>query len=215
MRWVSHDSLAVSRSRCQLPDCFGSMGQLLQNLTSVTNFPQSLGLVMWFEGRENPNIQVAARHPNLSHVSDSGRNQCYLEYFHHNGPPVSNNSFNECRPWEQSACCTPHTVRSDEALRTSYGANWEWDRCGQLSPQCERFFVKEACFYECDPVVGHWRRYPNVDDVNSSVNDGRPRPPYIPECDFYSGVYNESRNCTGAGLNKLVLISPHKADLSA
>ena len=30
-------------------------------------------------------------------------------------------------------------------------------RCGELSQACERFFIQEACFYECDPNVGLWR----------------------------------------------------------
>ena len=25
--------------------------------------------------------------------------------------------------------------------------NFQWDRCGPLSQECERFFVQEACFY--------------------------------------------------------------------
>ena len=37
---------------------------------------------------------------------------------------------------------------------------YHWDRCGPLSPQCERFFVQEACFYECEPAAGLFRRYP-------------------------------------------------------
>ena len=35
------------------------------------------------------------------------------------------------------------------------------NRCGPLSPACERFFVQEACFYECDPNVGLWKITPN------------------------------------------------------
>ena len=38
-----------------------------------------------------------------------------------------------------------------------------WDRCGPLSPACERFFVMEACFYECEPAAGLFRRYPTSD----------------------------------------------------
>lgn len=35
------------------------------------------------------------------------------------------------------------------------------DRCGELSQACERFFIQEACFYECDPNVGLWKITPN------------------------------------------------------
>ena len=34
-----------------------------------------------------------------------------------------------------------------------------WDRCGKLSQACERFFVQEACLYECDPNAGLFRKF--------------------------------------------------------
>jgi len=40
----------------------------------------------------------------------------------------------------------------------AYGAGYEWDRCGKLSQACERFFVQEACLYECDPNIGNYRK---------------------------------------------------------
>lgn len=32
-------------------------------------------------------------------------------------------------------------------LRGILEENFQWDRCGPLSQECERFFVQEACFY--------------------------------------------------------------------
>ena len=40
-----------------------------------------------------------------------------------------------------------------------YGAEWAWDRCGALSPECERYFVAEACWYECAVEAGKYRRH--------------------------------------------------------
>lgn len=53
-------------------------------------------------------------------------------------------------------------------LNEGYGEEYHWDRCGPLSPECERFFVQEACFYECDPNAGLYRKYqPDVFDKNN------------------------------------------------
>ncbi len=54
----------------------------------------------------------------------------------------------------------------------SYGDEWRWDRCGTLSQACERFFVQEACLYECDPNAGLFRLFPpsTYDKNNKSQN---------------------------------------------
>lgn len=32
----------------------------------------------------------------------------------------------------------------------------------------ERFFVKEACLYECEPIAGHYRKFPSGPDFNET-----------------------------------------------
>jgi folate receptor len=59
---------------------------------------------------------------------------------------------------------------------TRHGAEFHWDRCGPLSQECERFFVQEACFYECDPNAGFFRKW------KSTVYDAR--------CDEYAAGYD-------------------------
>lgn len=147
---------------------------------------------MWFEGRENPNADIARRIDDLEHVNDSDHDMCYTQSYHHFGEPLQNQNFGECRPFSSSACCLPSTVSSAEALRTAYGGEFEWDRCGPLSPACERYFVQEACFYECDPVIGHYRRYPNHANINATAITGHSRPTYQPKCDSYSSSYDPS-----------------------
>lgn len=44
------------------------------------------------------------------------------------------------------------------ATDSNYGDEYRWDRCGPLSQACERFFVQEACFYECEPSAGLYRK---------------------------------------------------------
>ena len=36
--------------------------------------------------------------------------------------------------------------------------------CGQLSSACEKFFIEQGCFYECDHNLGKWRKH---DDCGS------------------------------------------------
>ncbi len=63
----------------------------------------------------------------------------------------------ECHPWKQRSCCHGETVGSVEEMKALYGSSW--DRCGTMSEACERFFVFELCFYECEPSVGLFRRF--------------------------------------------------------
>jgi hypothetical protein len=90
---------------------------------------------------------------------------CHLQYYHKgvSGPEPEN--MNECHPWQKNACCKNATVGSAEQIRKAYGKNWEWDRCEtkskypKMSAACYRYFVQEACFYECEPAAGLFRKY--------------------------------------------------------
>lgn len=50
-----------------------------------------------------------------------------------------------------------------------------------MTPECERFFVQEACFYECDPNAGFYRKF--HEDV------------YTAKCDSGSAEYDEVSRC--------------------
>lgn len=119
---------------------------------------------MWFFTQKNPNDQVtASRRVNdtygRSHDADYNTSSCHLRYHHKEKPSPEPDTFTECHPWKNNACCHNDTVASAEKLRVSYGKGYEWDRCGPLTPECERFFVQEACFYECDPNAGLYRKF--------------------------------------------------------
>ena len=86
--------------------------------------------------------------------------QCLVSYLHKVGPPTKQTAdFTECHPWHANACCHEATVVTPEAINNAYGAGYEWDRCGKLSQACERFFVEEACMYECEANIGAFRKY--------------------------------------------------------
>jgi len=115
----------------------------------------------WYEGgtagqadaHDNPNDLITQAH------GMTVPNTCELSYYHRETPTTQNENFTECHPWHANACCHDSTVTTPQYIRDSYGAGFEWDRCGPLSQACERFFVEEACFYECDVNAGLFRRF--------------------------------------------------------
>jgi folate receptor len=115
----------------------------------------------WYEGgqagradaHDNPNDAVTEA------LGMTVPDQCHLDYFHKDVPSPEGDDFTECHPYHANACCHNATVTTPTQLRDAYGAGFEWDRCGPLSQACERFFVEEACFYECEPNAGLFRRF--------------------------------------------------------
>eukprot|EP00614_Pseudopedinella_elastica_P004653 CAMPEP_0172613494 /NCGR_PEP_ID=MMETSP1068-20121228/43737_1 /TAXON_ID=35684 /ORGANISM="Pseudopedinella elastica, Strain CCMP716" /LENGTH=295 /DNA_ID=CAMNT_0013417965 /DNA_START=168 /DNA_END=1055 /DNA_ORIENTATION=+ len=113
---------------------------------------------MWWFEAGNPNNAVATK-LNKTTAASGYTGECELEYFHKSGPPTAEGSdFTECHPWKDSACCYEATVTTPTALNEAYGKGYEWDRCGKMSQACERFFVQEACLYECDVNAGLYRK---------------------------------------------------------
>merc|ERR1712032_1211590 len=143
---------------------------------------ESKAYTMWYFDAQNPNDAVAR---SLDKLGAAEHDTCFLQYFHKTAPGPESDDFTECHPWKENACCAHGTVETYTKLKEGYGAEYHWDRCGPLSQACERFFVQEACFYECDPNAGLYRKY------NSSV--------YDPRCDEYADGYDESfskaQNC--------------------
>lgn len=118
---------------------------------------------MWFFDKNNPNEATAAG------LGLTVPDTCELSYFHKEEPSAEGDDFTECLPWKEKACCKNSTVVSAESLRNSYGAGYEWDRCGPMTQECSRFFVQEACLYECDVTAGLYRKYTDEEaaDENS------------------------------------------------
>lgn len=122
---------------------------------------------MWFFDATNPNDAVAKK---VGKLTTSDHEQCHLRYYHKDKPGPEPDQFTECHPWKENACCNHFTVMTSQKLKEGYGKEYHWDRCGPLSPECERFFVQESCFYECDPNAGLYRKFhPSV--FNKSNKD--------------------------------------------
>lgn len=107
---------------------------------------------MWWFDSVSRNLVAA---DNIGHpVPDT----CDTTYFHKPVPGPEGDDFTECLPWKDNACCKAETVKSADVLRQAYGPGYEWDRCGPMSYECQRFFVQEACMYECDVYTGFYRK---------------------------------------------------------
>lgn len=126
-----------------------------------------LAYTMWFSGNTNPNDAVTARRiaAGKHDPGYSATDVCHLDYFHLD-VPQSASDFTECRPWESNACCKQETVKDSNTLKESYGPQYHWDRCGPMSQECERFFVQELCFYECDVNAGLFRKHAPTGPTN-------------------------------------------------
>lgn len=118
---------------------------------------------MWWFDSDSPNDATTQIRRDAGLHSDwnvYNTTQCHLKgYNHKDVPSPEEDDFNECHPWKDNACCKDTTVDTHTAIRDLYGPEWRWDRCGQLSQACERFFVAEGCAYECDPNFGLFRRF--------------------------------------------------------
>ena len=108
---------------------------------------------------------------------DVANQTCEVVYYHKVGPPTPEGpDFTECHPWHANACCHEATVVTPKKMNEAYGVGYEWDRCGPMSQACERFFVEEACMYECEVNINIYRKYTDAQHAACSadgVTDGQ------------------------------------------
>lgn len=126
------------------------------------------GYTMWFFDHDNnPNEDVT----NEIFGDFQQPAECHLNYFHKKLPSAEDDAMTECHPWKNNACCKSETVKSAEALNTGYGPGFQWDRCGPMSDACQRFFVQEACLYECEPAAGLYRKFDDSQSNEEGYNE--------------------------------------------
>mmetsp|Transcript_6118 Transcript_6118/g.13349 ORF Transcript_6118/g.13349 Transcript_6118/m.13349 type:complete len:279 (+) Transcript_6118:105-941(+) len=126
------------------------------------------GYTMWFfDQSNNPNDAVTHALFGSGTVPD----QCHLRYFHKDVPGPEDDAMSECHPWKNNACCDSTTVTTPDALNSAYGEGYRWDRCGPMSEACERFFVMEACLYECEPSAGLYRLWDEAESDHPDYNE--------------------------------------------
>ncbi|XP_019619937.1 PREDICTED: uncharacterized protein LOC109466647 [Branchiostoma belcheri] len=153
----------------------------------------SAAFTMWFFEAENPNNKVSER------LGWPSADDCHLEYFHKESPGPEPDNFTECHPWKDYSCCHQATVSSVQNIKEAYGKEWHWDRCGPLSSACERFFVQEACLYECEPNAGFYRKFPahiyNESDPNHNKWQMEGMPIRADYCDAWLRACRYDRFC--------------------
>ena len=80
---------------------------------------------------------------------------CMNSKRHKQEPGPEDELYQECRPWEDNACCTRST--SWEAhLEEPLLFNFSMMHCGLLTPACRKHFIQAICFHECSPNLGPW-----------------------------------------------------------
>lgn len=155
---------------------------------------------MWFFDNVNPNDATSR---DLGKLSTSGHDTCHLDYFHKDTPGPEPDNFTECHPWKNNACCAHGTVETATKLKEGYGKEYHWDRCGPISPECERFFVQEACFYECDPNAGLFRKFhPSIYNASNPDHNKwqmKGMPIKASYCDAWFTACRKDKFCASAG----------------
>jgi len=129
---------------------------------------EDMGYTMWFFDHENNPNEETTR---LITGEDTKVDQCHLNYFHKDVPSPEGDDMGDCHPWKNNACCDKDTVGSVDIMNENYGEGYEWNRCGPMSQACERFFVMESCFYECEPAAGLYRKYNDTQTDHPDFNE--------------------------------------------
>ena len=82
-----------------------------------------------------------------------------------------------------------------------YGNDYKWDRCGKLSPACEKWFVEEACFYECDVNIAKFRVEQECEKADGTANDNLWQVMGVPmkasQCDQWYADCKDDLFCAG------------------
>ena len=174
-------------------EIYTSGKELCENMWSdsfVYEQDEDAAYAMWFFDQVNPNNAIAS-----SLGKEESPDMCMLQYYHKQGddgsyaaPSPENKDAHECHPWKDNACCHSATVNSVTAINEAYGEGYHWDRCGPLSNACEQFFIQEACFYECSPHAGSYRRY---DDKTVAAFAAFMAETGTGEGPCYTGVYDK------------------------
>ncbi|XP_018593921.2 riboflavin-binding protein-like [Scleropages formosus] len=74
----------------------------------------------------------------------------------HKATPSPEPQLTECRLYADNACCTVDDLQDLVAPSVPGVESGFWDRCGALSPPCEGFLKRVACFQRCSPDAVHW-----------------------------------------------------------
>ncbi|KAH9501442.1 sperm-egg fusion protein Juno [Dermatophagoides farinae] len=91
------------------------------------------------------------------HSIDSNHVGTCLHTKNHLRIPVPNISlYEECSPWSENSCCDRQTSILSHQMLNQF--NFNLSHCGlnSISAGCLRYFIKDLCYYNCDPYIEPW-----------------------------------------------------------
>ena len=62
-------------------------------------------------------------------------------------PEPEGPDFKQCFLWKNASCCTAEFTQKLAHANVTNIDGFHWNRCGNLSPQCQRYFIEIECFY--------------------------------------------------------------------
>ncbi|KAL4657993.1 riboflavin-binding protein-like [Arapaima gigas] len=74
----------------------------------------------------------------------------------HKATPSPEPHLTECKQYADNACCTVEDIQDLVAPSVPGADSGSQDRCGALSPLCESFLKRVACFQRCSPDAVRW-----------------------------------------------------------
>ena len=159
--------------RCRtFKDIYGGGKNLCEKMwgdSFVYSTDEDNAYTMWFSGSENPNDVVTerlSRNQTLFGFIKRGESEKCLSFLHKDEPSPEPDIVNTaCPSWKQRSCCHSENVRNPSQLESTSALSW--NMCGKLSSKCEKYFVNEACMYECEPAVYHFMKFPDHSDATA------------------------------------------------
>ncbi|GAB6023042.1 hypothetical protein CHUAL_007134 [Chamberlinius hualienensis] len=135
--------------------------------------------------------------------NDELLNWCIDARNHKERPGPEDTLHEQCVPWKNRSCCT-HNTTYDLHITNAYGFNW--DHCSAvkpMSPACQKHFIQDLCFYECEPNLGPW-----VVQVDMKIRKERAFgvPLCASECDAWYNDCKDDLTCVDNWVRKFVWI---------
>jgi len=62
-------------------------------------------------------------------------------------PEPEGPAYQACFQWRNLSCCTAEFTQQLARANVTNIDGFHWNRCENLSPACERFFIRVECFY--------------------------------------------------------------------
>ena len=62
-------------------------------------------------------------------------------------PEPEGPDYQYCFQWSDETCCTAEFTSQLAVANVTNIDGFHWNRCGNLSPQCEDYFKRVECFY--------------------------------------------------------------------